>query len=294
MIGFSLDNLSLLDIITFSILFSILLLILIIGIIFYSRKYIKEKRQIITIRKLSIIALFFSIFIMQSYFTMLMGVPPVIPFSLDSLTIIVVAFIFGPIEGIIYGFTADLSRVFINGWSIQLLPLLFYPLTALLSGAFGRTYFYSKKDFTKKQSILITQILIFTLLAFSIGAGYTSKIISDETIDDKFYIGVIIAGTITLVFLEALLIWFYNNKIENPNIRLFTFVFIINVLTRIIFGWFLRSYSQYIYWGYLFETQILLRIITSSYLIPAMTLVSFSVIKASIFAMTQTKNPNNW
>jgi uncharacterized membrane protein YdjX (TVP38/TMEM64 family) len=103
------------DIIVFSLLVSIAAIMLIAGFAHYYFKYKKEKKQVLTLKKIVVFSLFFSFFIFQSLFTRFFAGAPVIPFSLDTITIIAVGFVFGPIEGILYGLTADLTRVMING-----------------------------------------------------------------------------------------------------------------------------------------------------------------------------------
>ncbi len=281
----------------FGLVFALMLSVLAFGLVIYGKLYLKEKRQVITIRKLTIIALFFSIFIGQSYLTLLMGLTPVIPFSLDNLTIIAVSFIFGPIEGIIYAFVADATRVFINGWAFQILPIFIFPLTALLAGGIGRWYKNGGKDFSKRQGFILTQIVLATMVVVSFGAVAGSEIIGGVDTTDVFYITVIVITVISIVVLEIILYFFFKNsskKQNDENVKLFVALFMVNVISRISMGWFVRSYAQYIYWGYPFAIEILKRMITSSYLIPIWTSLSYALIKASLFAMKQTKNPNSW
>ena len=136
-----LHNRSPMDITIYVLLLTSMFLMIFSGLSYYLTKYKKEKKQVFTIKKIVIFSLFFGTFIIQSLFTRFVGSAPIIPFSLDTITIIAVGFIFGPVEGIVYGITADLTRVFINGWTPMLLPSLSFALLGLFSGMLGRLYF---------------------------------------------------------------------------------------------------------------------------------------------------------
>src|ERR1051325_2279569 len=90
--------------------------IIIFALIYYFFKYKKEKRKALTIYKIPIFAFFYGIFLLQAFLTRIIPqAADFIPFSFDDATIVATGILFGPIEAIVYGAIADLSRTLLNG-----------------------------------------------------------------------------------------------------------------------------------------------------------------------------------
>lgn len=108
---------------------------------FYSFSYKKSGREFLTIRKVTLLSVFFSIFLIQAFITRVASSSAnVMKFNLDIITIILVGFLIGPLEGILYGFITDSLRVLIVGWNYQILSMMSFPLMGLISGYMGDMY----------------------------------------------------------------------------------------------------------------------------------------------------------
>ena len=276
-------------------------MILIFSTIYYSWVYRKENRKVLTLKKIPVLALYFSIFLIQSFITRLSPeFGELIPFSLDNVTVIVVGVIFGPIEGMLFGFIADFSRTLINGWTYQLLASIIFPITVLIAGVFGRIYFNASNNITnidmlneqeiiypkdKGKSIMenkAVNIIIFNLilLIFVLSSVFAIYITQNNGNTSLSILFIMISSPILIAMMEITYLYILFKKPED--LSLFLTIFIIVVFSRIITGYVIRPYSLYFYYGIPIKTSIIQRVVTSSYLIPSTTIVTFFVVKASM------------
>lgn len=266
-----------------------LLTLLISSIVFFYLFYKKRNRKILTIKKITIMAVFMSFFLIQTFiFRPLMNLP--IPFSFDSITVITVGFIFGPIEGIIFGWTADTLRVLIHGWSYQFLPSLIYPIIGLIAGAIG--ILYNKKSTEEIKMInwkfqgIVAIIFSWFLLVEILLLTLPKLFVENGDILNKNYYWLILVNILLIVFLES--IYFYEIKKssnKSENLYLLVFVLII-VLTDRSLELIVRPFTQY-WWNYESNYTIALftRIASSTYLIPTIAITSFVLIKSTNYVL---------
>ncbi len=262
--------------------------------------YKRENRNILTIRKLSIFSLFFSIFIIQSFITRFMPeIGELIPFSLDSITVMAIGFMFGPIEAIIFGFVADFTRTLINGWTYQLIAASIFPIIGLLSGMCGRIYLKSNdldinlskindKEIKQKKyekpilnnktiNIIIFHVFFGLFIASSIFAIEYSISLNKLPVDEIF---IFIFVPLLVVLTE--IIYFYIFFKKPKDLSLILLIMIATVLSRIITGYIIRPYSIYFYYGSPLNMAIITRVATSSYLVPSKIIVLYFVLKSSL------------
>lgn len=269
-------------------------LILAFGFVYYIPKYKKEKKQIFTLRKIVIFSLYFSFFIAQALITRFISGAPIIPFSLDNITVIAVGFLFGPLEGLIYGIIADLTRVGINAWVPQLLPAFGFAILGLLSGMFGREFFKKPdKEISDFVGFFGMQLIIFFFVGMTAIAMPLLSFFSTETYNDVIFYAAMTATILSLIAMEFLLL-FARKSSNRKHMKLIMYITLINAIDRIFMGYLLRSFAQYWYWGYPFGVQLLGRMITGSYLVPLRTIASIGLIKASLFAIEQRGGIKNW
>ncbi len=308
-------------------LLAVIFLIIIITLIYYIIKYKKERKHFFTIGKLAIISIFYAFFCIQATITAFIqpwsiATNSFIPFSIDDVTIIAVGFIFGPIEGLLFGMICDPTNVLlIHHWPFQLIPFFTLPLIGLISGILGRFYFRNNEDNLYREMIFFQIILLFIGILFIIAApimialGDTFRFGWGKTTADKnnWKIAVYIASICGLILIALMEIIFFSlwnkkkndafamelnkyipvteprNKITNPDLRLFLYVFAAAALGRIYGGIISRPFTQHFYFGMPYFPQLVLRLIDSSYLIPCATLVSWVVIKYSLIALKTTQ-----
>ncbi len=267
-------------------------------IFFYLRIYNKENINIFTIKKITIFSLFFSIFMIQAFITRIMPeIGDLIPFSLDSITVMTIGFLFGPIEAIIFGFAADFARTLINGWTYQILAGSIFPIIGMISGIFGRKFQKINSDLninnlnedfikTKKIdktilsnkifNIFIFHTILFLFLVLNIYAIKYS-LNNNKNIEINF---IIISTSILIFFVESIYFYIFFKKSEDLNLILLILVSV--VLSRAVTGFLIRPFSMYFYYGLPFKSEIIKRVVTSSYLIPSKIIVLYFVLKASI------------
>lgn len=276
----------------------LLLFVLIASIIFFSINYIKNNKKFLTIKKVAYLSIFLGMFIVQAFcFKPFLELP--IPFSFDSIWVIAVAFIFGPLEGIMFGWIADSLRVLINGWTYQLLPSLMYPIIGLIAGITG--YIYSNKDTINRKTMIISfQFLMVTVFLITIpallGINYLWDNITINNVFDQHYgysgiskiatiITTLIVVIIIFILMEVIFVWFIRSEKRKEDLLLFMLLSISAFADRgmeLVIRPFTQYFSGYeqIYW-----VSLITRMISTTYLVPTVALTSFWLVKASRFAM---------
>lgn len=269
--------------------------ILLISIIGFGFMYKKTKKEFLSINRIAYFSVFLCIFMLQVFiFAPLISLP--IPFSFDSITVIAVGFLFGPIEGIIFGQVADTLRVFIHGWSYGILPGTMYPLIGLISGIAGIIYHNKKTASTWTLTIWFQAIVILFLIAlipaiFGLN-HYWDNINNNGMFSSESWLYPIISSSIIAIsvvvmlsIMEVLFYWFL--KSENKREDLFMFV----LLTIAAFAdrgmeLVIRPFTQF-FTGYetIYWVALLTRVISTTYLVPTVALTSYGMIKAFQTAM---------
>ena len=124
---------------------------------------------------------------------------------MDSVTIIVIGFMFGPLEAMVYGALADIVGVLISGSAPMFLYALKYPLVGLISGSFGMLYRY-KKDVNHNVAFAISQVPIVALIttSFIITGTNEAAIGFTKVASHTIYA----TGAVSFVLIEGLAIYF--------------------------------------------------------------------------------------
>ncbi|BDV03676.1 MAG: hypothetical protein HPPSJP_3970 [Candidatus Hepatoplasma scabrum] len=266
--------------------------IIIFALIYYFILYKKQNRKAITIYKIPIFAFFYGIFLFQAFLTRIIPqAADLIPLSFDDATIVATGILFGPVEAIIYGAIADLSRTLLNGWVPLPLPFLIFPFTGLVAGVLGENYRNRKKDLNIKTQFWIFQIALFSFLAICFILVY---FLGQQGEEQEFLknslLVLVIISPIFIVLLE--LLFFYVYKYKKENLMLLVYLTIIFIIARIFTGFIIRPYSQFYAFNIPFKLEFYERLFSSTYLVPSKIFVTFLFIVACNYAM-KLKIENN-
>ncbi len=233
--------------------------------------------------------MFFAIFCIQAAIGRI-GIKFNMWVSFEVSTVVVVAFLFGPLEAMIYGFTADSLGVFISGsgpW--MLFYAIQYPITALIAGSFADIFYRqkNKEKINKYLYYLIYQLIIVLIVSLAFTAPYYGVEINDGQIP---WAAVVSSSVISITLLELIFIYLIRKE-NNENVMLITLILATLFINRIINGYLISSIGESFLWGNGWETYpaiLLLDIFKSSYLVPINTLITFGFIVGSFFAVEQT------
>ncbi|NOQ50420.1 MAG: hypothetical protein GQ557_01980 [Mycoplasmataceae bacterium] len=297
-----------LDYIIYGLLLLISILVALGAIFYYLYRYKKEQRKFFTINKISLISLFYAIFIVQELLTVLIqpwtvGMATFIPISMSEITIITVGFIFGPLEGIMFGAICDPTNVFlIHHWTFQLLPFFTLPLTGLMAGIMGRFFFKKDGKSSPWYSFIVFQLVLVFFAFMLIVSAPTIKYFWDQLggtegsfeENKTLFIFGVSSGTIMLVFSEMFFLFLFNKTLKSDdekdkkNLNLFVMIFFIEAVTRLWGGIIIRPFTQYFYYGLPYYMQLVTRLLDSSYLVPLSTLFTWFMIRYSLIALKTT------
>lgn len=169
-------------------------------------------------------------------------------------------------------------------WVPQAIYALTFPITGLVAGLAG--IFYQKNLSFNKTKIFIYFHLVLAILFIS---PLVVSLISEEALDQtgiKPWVVYLCMG-LTLFLLEIFFLYNYKKE-RSKNLNLIFTSVLIATVTRIINGFILTTYGDYYYWNTPFEFGLLSRVITSSYLIPGLSILSFVFIEAALYAKKVT------
>ena len=242
------------------------------------KDYKKKQKQVITIKKMTFFSVMLAITISLSFFSLWTGIPGSSPkISFDYIPIIMIGFIFGPLEGMLFGIMADSIILLIQGWPWQLFMAVQKPIIGVLGSLaaliLSKNIF--KKDWVKITFIQCTIFWIFIMtIIFLLITPDNNKIPTDNL---GFVWGVIGWGIGTIIIMESL--FFYIMKYKKQDLDLFSISFLIIVIARIVNSWILTSIAQNNYYGIPFDISIISRIITTSFAAPINAFVLYWLLK---------------
>ncbi len=270
-------------------LLSVIMSAIVLNILF-NEKY---KKGVFTPKKVTILATFLSILIIQTLVDVYIPSFPGMP-SFESMTTISVGFLFGPIEGILFGWISDTLIVLIHGWGYQILPGLMMPTIGLIAGMFGMAYNAKGEELSKWKTIvafqfiliLLAMLMILTSLTITdvVGQGYDSDPWYNPDVD-KLKIIAPISCSITLLIMEIIFGTMLFKKADIKDISLITFILFIATFERML-ELTVRPFSQVFFYSeriYLIEFYV--RLMRTSYLIPSVTIASFALIKTTTYVI---------
>ncbi len=290
--GGSADNQNALTWSVWGILTFTLLILLILGIVWSIINYRKTNRSFLTVGKITIFASYLAFFLIQAFVTSpLLKLP--IPFSIDSITTIAIGFIYGPLEGILFGWVADSLRVLLHGWTYQFLPSLMYPMIGLIAALFGILY-KKYEELPNWSVVVIFQVAILSMVIIMVPLDMFLSAFGQAQLDpaDKYLnnlnnavIPVAIFATISLIMMEGMFASIYIFKLSKKDIVLILMLFMTAYADR-IFELVIRPFTQY-FTGYetVYLVSLYTRILSSTYLIPCVTIASWALVKTSLYTM---------
>lgn len=275
-----------------------MLALIVFGIVWSVIYYRKTNKKFLTAPKITIFATYLAFFLVQAFLmSPLLKLP--IPFSIDSITTVAVGFIFGPLEGIMFGWVADTLRVFINGWSYQLLPGLMYPMIGLISAVFG--ILYRKYDeLPNWLTAVLFQSVIFAIILIIIPMNvflstFAAKHLTGDPYFDKliaYQIPGLISAVVCLLLMEGIYVSFFIFKWNTRDMFLITLVLLASTADRSM-ELVIRPFTQY-FTGYeqIYIVSLYTRMLSSAYLIPAVAITSAALIKASLYTLDIVQRDN--
>lgn len=256
----------------------------------------KTEYQIFTPRKVAILSTFLAILIVQTLIDVYVPSFPGMP-SFESMTTIAVGFIFGPIEGIIFGWTADALIVLLHGWTYQILPGMMMPMFGLIAGLMGML-FRNKDSLSKWKSIVIFQVTMIILMIIMLVTSLTIvDVVGDYRVHEdgstgygyidakKASIIAPISCSVSIVILEIIFFVMLYKKVASKDIYLITLLLVCAILERTI-ELVVRPFSQAYYYSYLnYFIEFYIRLLRSSYLIPCVSITTYALIKTSMYVL---------
>ena len=282
-----------------TIIVAIISILTIIIVLYKNFKFYKNNNiPIFTTKKITIMGMFFALFLLQSFITSFQALDKFIFLSLDSATVVLTAFLFGPIEAFFYALIADTTRILIvQGWIWQLLYALQFPLLGLIAGNIALKYKKTKTTETTEKSsfeakpylhFVIIQFIFIALFLFSAIYGYMNK----TDLKGIIYSSLVITSFFSIVFYEG--IFFFLLKKKNyDQILLLEYLLLIAVFYRIIFGDIYSSLADANLWAPSFKYVFIPRLLKSSYTIPSYIISWFFLINLSS-KFIKTNDQNKW
>ncbi len=276
-----------------AILTTTLLVFIILGIVWSVIYYKKTDKQFLTVTKVAIFGTYLAFFLVQAFvMSPLLKLP--IPFSIDSITTIAIGFIFGPLEGILFGWVADSMRVLINGWTYQFLPSLMYPTIGLIAAVFGILY-RKYEEIPNWLSMILFQSTIFIIILVMIPMDYFLIDFAGKHLEaSDSYLGKLvdyqipglIAAIICLLLMEGLYAAFYIFHWNKKDMFLFL-VLLLAAFSDRMMELVIRPFTQY-YTGYetIYIVGLYTRMLSSSYLIPSVAIASMAIVKVSLYSLS--------
>lgn len=257
--------------------------------IYFNKQY--KNKKIFSPKKITIIATFLSILIIQTTIDVFIPSIPGVP-SFESMTTITVGFLFGPIEGIIFGWIADTLIVLIHGWSYQLTPSLMMPMIGLIAGITG--IIYKNKDEMKKwKTIVLFQATLLILMLLMLVTTLTLvDVVGDYGVGhwyapnaEKMASLTPISTVVTILLVEIIFFFLIKSKKSSRDLFLFSMVLVASILERILeLG--IRPFTQAYYnEGMDYFIELYIRLLRSTYLIPVVAITSFGLIRATMFVL---------
>lgn len=239
-------------IVTWFLLVMILIAILITATIIFSLMKIGKK---ISTKIIVQMATFLSIYIVLAFISNIFGEIHII---FNYIVPATVGFIYGPVLGIMFGFTASIVENFVYGGSFGILNLLFNPILGLVSSLAGLYYFNmntqkiteenSEETKTKLPIAFHTSMVIILLITLLTSVPVIMN--SDEF--DKA-LTFIIFSLINLLAIEFFYVYITKYSKSDVDEKLFTLIVIAISIARIFDllitpfrGYFIGKYE--IYW----------------------------------------------
>lgn len=263
-----------------------------------------KKKNFFTVKKITLLATFLSILIIQTVIDRLDASIPGMP-SFESMTTITIGFIFGVAEGIMFGWMADTLIVLIHGWSYQILPSLMMPFIGMISGYVGVVYLrLTKQDDINNinnlnsnvsvqeemgkvfdwKLFLIFQSIMLTMVVLMLTTSLTLVNVVGEDKAKNLQLIAPITCLISVLILEALFVYYLTKGIDEKLIYLLLAILVVAILERTL-EVVVRPFSQSYYYGYDYFVELYIRLLRSTYLIPSVTITSFLLIRTTLMAI---------
>lgn len=278
-------------------------LLVIFSLLIYQLFYYKNHQlKVFSLRKIIIIGLFFAIYILQSYLTLLQSGDNFILVNFDSASIILLSWVFGPLEGLIYALLADNTRILVLGWLWQLLYALEFPMIALIAGTLGQIYRTqikkAKTDTSDNSSLFLKhKYLYFGIIQLIILATYLGSILvayfnPSYLPDNLVFNSLTIISLISAVILETIF-FLLSYKQKYYQLDLLFFLFIIAVIFRWVIQIHYSTVADRNLWAPVFGEIYFVRIAKNAYLVPMMITVWFLLI-SFVETFLMKNHQNRW
>ncbi len=282
-----------------TIIIAVISILLIVIVLFKNFKYYKKHNIILfTTKKITIMGMFFALFLLQSFLTSFQALDHFIFLNFDSATVILIAFLFGPIEAFFYALIADTTRILIvQGWIWQLLYALQFPLLGLIAGnvAFKYKKMKTKENVSQNNNFqkhifldfFFIQGMFLLLFFFSAIYGYLNR----DILKGIVYQTLILTSFFSILFYE-LIFFLLIKRNQYEKIALLKYLLFIAVIYRLILGNIFSSVADVNLWAPSFKYVFIPRLLKSSYIIPSYLLTWYFLINLS--TKFNKKNKDNY
>lgn len=258
-------------------------------IFIFLKDYKKNNKKVFTIRKISFLAIMLAISVGLSFFSIPI-IPQYLKVSLDYVPIIVVGFLTGPLEAILFGFISDSIILLSHGWIWQFFMAIQKPLIGLM--AWLSLYFYSKNIKFKYEFLLLIVFLWIVLVTSCLLIFLMPSSAYVPTDNLSFVWGSF--SMLVLSFLITLFTLFHLKKEKSENIHLFIVISFLMYLSRMVNSWFFSSLAMYQLYSVPFELGLVSRIITTSFIAPINIWITFFLLKNLIPIFDRMWKPEIW
>ena len=257
--------------------------LIIISIATLAYIYRRKGRKVFTVKKMTIMSMFLTIFIIQTAIGIPFSGGPFKMFSFEIVTILAVGFLFGPLEGMMYGMTSGWVGMLIGGYFQLMLFGFIKPLAGLMAGLAGYAYVSSKKRENNLKNAIVFQlsIILVTLLPF-----LTFLFLSNTSVSLTV---ALITALVSFTLMQILFFVSLRKEKEDKGewLTLITVIVVLTILYRAL-SIYLYSYAVHYYYSIDLRIAFLDRIITSSYLVPSTAFITTLLVSTSIYAANQS------
>lgn len=210
---------------------------------------------------------------------------------------IIFSFLYGPIWGLIFGFSSDFILFILKPGFYDIFHAIQKPIVGFLAGCAGILYLIIKNlKLSKKQQwiiFIIVEILLYSLMIliylllfffeFKYFINYTKKLIGQKW---SLIYQIIFATIIGLLFIILQIIICYNflksKNLKNQDLNLLFIIIFLQLTITIINSWILSPISNWFWYHIPYIFSLLPRLIKETVLMPIKIFLYYAILKILI------------
>lgn len=244
-------------------------------IIVFRFNYKKKNKKVLTINKLTFLGVMLGLAIILNYISFSFGVPgQSVEISFDYIPILIVGFLLGPLEGILFGVLTDSILVLLNGYAWNFFLAVQKPILGLIGA--GAAYIYHNEKFKISN---FTKIFILETSLFSL--SITSIVLLSLSNPEEYSKALV--GSILFILIVSVLIvnviFYFIYKNDKKNLDIFVISMMMVLISRLINSLILTPIGMQILYGHEFIVSLLPRVVTMSFWAPINGLLIYYLLK---------------